>query len=373
MSEQNGITNYSEEFQESEELFVPGVLTEYKNKITDEIICGLELKFNYINIDKLSFELDSKKIKKNNLTHISMLKYNFEEIISQLEKYFPDIEFNKFYNSPCANECVNFNYDSTYKYSIYLVLSKDDKKFEYGYDYLLNLNDENPNKYEHSKFLLDDYEYFLEEDIGSNEDIKHYLENSLFKLLTAICAINGDECKLAEILFVKLNGETMEKKQLLKSMGYFLKIINLKKKNFINLEDLCDNLQLIDNQTEKQIDLKQFKKIIKKMTDEYEMKFNIKQQNISFDIFEIFLLNNGNYNSTMLMYYRKSYQQAMNMLLESLKIIIQMINGINQRKKYISRYIEYLIEFKLDDYKNQDIFKKYSSFEKSNGTDQMDK
>ena len=139
----------------NESLFLSNDLTKYKHKITDEIIYGMELRFNYINADKLVSLLDSKGIEKENLTCMDVLKYNFEIIISQLSIYFPNIKFDKTDNAPCINECENFNFESTYKYSIYLVLSKDDKTYEYGFDFLSNLNDVEPNKYEDSKFLLD--------------------------------------------------------------------------------------------------------------------------------------------------------------------------------------------------------------------------
>ena len=346
------------------------IITEQEKKaITDEIVCGMELKFNYINGDKFIRLMETKGIQKKNIRYLDILKYNYNQLILQLIYYFPDIKINKFENSPCMNEYVNFNIDSTYKYEIYLVLAKKDKIFEYGFDFFSNNqknnfdNEENKynneeNKYEHSKILLDNYEYFYDEDISSNDDIKHYLDETLFKLMTAICAIKDDEYKLAEILFIRLNKDKMEIKYLFKELGYFLKIINWKKVNIINLEDLYDNLELVNNETEEKISLKEFKKIIKTISDKYEIKFEIKQKDINFEIFETFLLNNENLSSRILMFYKKSYQHAMNMLMQSLKYIIQLTNEINMRKKFISRYISFLIDFKLGDYKNQDILDK---------------
>jgi hypothetical protein len=343
---------------ESEQIVFSVITEQERTSITDEIICGKTLKFKYINSEKLIELIDSKSILKEKLSHFDILKYNYNQIFTQIIHYFPDIKINKFENSPCANECANFNIDSTYKFDIYMILTKEDKSFEYGFDFFSSNLDNEENKYEHSKILLDNYEYFYSEDINSNEDIKYYLNETLFKLMVAICSIRDDEYKLAEILFTRVNKDKMDLKLLIKELGYFLKIINWKKLDLINLEDLYDDLQLIDNKTKDEINLKDFKKTIKNICDDNKIQFEVKNQDISFKIFELFLLNNIDLSSRTLMFYKKSYQQSISMLMESLKLIIQLTNEINMRKKFFSRYINFLIEFKLGDYKNQNIFNK---------------
>lgn len=336
------------------------VITEQeRTSITDEIICGKTLKFKYINSDKLIELIDSKNILKEKLSHLDILKYNYNQIFTQIVDYFPDIKINKFENSPCGNECSNFNIDSTYKYDIYVVLTKEDKSFEYGFDFFPFSSDNEENKYEHSKILLDNYEYFYSEDISSNEDIKYYLNETLFKLMVAICSIRDDEYKLAEILFTRVNKDNLSSKQLLKKLGYFIRVIKWKKINDIDLEELYNDLMLINNQCGEEITLKEFKKVIKSICDKYTIKFDNKQKNIDFDIFEKIILHmNSIYTSEILDFYKDIYQQSMSMLMQSLKLIIQLTNEINMRKKFFSRYISFLIEYKLGDYKNQNIFNK---------------
>ena len=346
-----------EVFETHEEQTFFSVITEHELKsITDEIICGRELKFNYINGDKLFELIDTKGIERENLRYIDILKYNYNQIFSQIVSYFPNIKINKFENSPCANECVNFEINSAYRYGMYLVLAKEEKNFEYGFDFFSSSAENQENKYEHSKILLDNYEYFYSEDISSNEDIKYYLDETLFKIMVAICSITDDEYKLAEILFAKINKDKMTPKQLAKELGYFLKIINWKKIDKIDLEDLFHSLILIDNKSEEEITSKEFKKIIKIICDDNKIKFDIKQKDISFEIFELFLLNHNNLSSRDLMLYKSSYQKSMSLLMQSLKLIIQLTNEMNMRKKFFSRYISFLIEFKLGDYKNQNMF-----------------
>ena len=335
-------------------------LNEFKKDITEEIICGKRLKFNYINSDYFIELLDSKGISKKNLSYLDILKYNFNEVIDQLANYFPDIKINKFENSPCISECKIKKEEFTYKFNLYLVLSKNDKIYEYCFDFFSNINDIPENKYYHSKTLLDDYQFFISEDIQSNEDIKMYLNENLFKLLTAVCALKDDEYQLAEIMFVKSNQENMTSKEILKQLGYFLRIINFKKSNEIDLEDLFDELMLVNEETKKQINKKEFTEIINNTCIKEQIIFSINQKTISFSIFEILLMNiNTKYSSKTLLQFKKTYLIAMSILMDSLKIIIKLVKEINLKKTFTPDYIINLIEFHLDEYNNQNAIKQF--------------
>lgn len=331
-------------------------LNKYKKNITEEIVYGKKLKFNYINADKFIELLDSNNILNDNLSYLNILKYNFNEIIDQLVNYFPDIKINKFTNSPCVSECQIKQEEFTYKYDIYLVLSKDKKIYEYGFDFISDLNDIPQNKYSDSKTLLDNYEYFVKKDINSNLDIKYYLNENLFKLLTTICAIKKDEYQLAEVIFVKSNNNIISTKQILKELGYFLRIIEWKKNNLIDLEDLFDNLMLENNETNEQINKKQFLNIIKNICSNKNINFSIKQKNISYEIFVILLMNiNSIYNSQVLEQYKDIYIKALELLMNSLKIITDMVEEINIKKKFTFDYINNFIMFHLHEYQNKKI------------------
>ena len=335
---------------QQEQIIFPVISEQEKKSITDEIICGKKLKFNYINGNKLIELLDDKGIAKEDLTYMNILKYNFDKIINQLSDFFPDIKINKFYNSPCVTECKIKKEEFTYKYDIYIVMTKDNKIYEYGFDFFLNLSDIPENKYLHSKTLLDDYQYFIDEDVQTNDDISRYLNNTLFKILTAICALKDDEYQLAEIMYVKSNLENKTQKQILKELGYFLRVINWKKLNEINLEDLYDSLMLEDNVSKEQINKKQFLKIIDEICIDKNITFSSKQKNINYEIFEMMLININSHNSQMLQQYRDIYLKAMSMLMNSLKIIIELVKEINIKKTFTPDYINNLIEFHLDEY-----------------------
>lgn len=344
--------------QEEKQGFFQVISKQEEDDICNEIICGKKLKFKCIDSDKFFKLLEAKNISTDGITHFNILQYNFNQIILQLAEYFPDIKINKFANSPCISECKIKQEEFTHKFDLYIVMTKDDKIYEYGYDFFTHLSDIPENKYSHSKTLLDDYQYFLSEDIQSNEDIVYYLNENLFKILTAICALKNDEYKLAEIMFVKSNQENMTQKQMLKELGYFLRVINWKKSNEIDLEDLFDELELINNDTEKPIKYNDLTKIIEKISNDFEFQFNKKQKTINFEIFESFLLNVTNFSSRTLMYYKKTYLKAMKILMDSLKIIIELVKEINMKKTFTPDYINNLIKFHLDEYKEQNVIDK---------------
>lgn len=336
------------------------VITEQEQKsITDEIVCGKKLKFQYLNSDKLFKLIEEKKINKENsinLCHMDIFQYNLNKIITQLLGYFPDVKINKFINSPCATECKIKQEEFTYKYDLYTVMTKNDKIYEYAYDFFPNLSTVPENKYSHSKTLLDDYQYYISDDINSNEDVERYLNESLFKLLTAICALNNDEYQLAEIMFVKSNKENKTQKQILKELGYFLRIINWKKSNEFDIEDLFDECMFTDKETDETISFKKFTKTLNLICDKNDVKYDVKNKIGNFEIFEEIVFNiNEYFESNTISQYKLVYKKAMKILMDSLIVILDLVKEINNKKTFTPDYINNLIEFHLNEYKYSNV------------------
>ena len=286
------------------------------------------------------------------------MQHNVFLIINQLCQYFPKTASDQFINSPSRTECEIKQIEFTYRYDIYLILTCGNRIYEYGYDFIFDSNTNLENKYSHSKILLDNYRYFMEDDIQSNNDIIYYLNEILFELLTTICAMEKNEYQLAEILFVKSNqNDNKNTKQILKELGYFLRIIEWKKIDSINLEDLFDDLMLVDNKTGKKITIEQFTNIICEICSDKNIKYS-GQKEITYRIFELLLLNiTSDYNSQSLYQYKDTYLKAIVLLMESFRTILKMIEEINMRKQFAPEYINNLIMFHLDEYKN-DIYRK---------------
>lgn len=336
------------------------VITEQEQKsITDEIICGKKLKFQYLNSDKLFKLIEEKKINKENsinLCHMDIFQYNLNKIIGQMINFFPDVKINKFVNSPCATECKIKQEEFTYKYDLYTVMTKNDKIYEYAYDFFQNLLTVPENKYSHSKTLLDDYQYYISDDINSNEDVERYLNESLFKLLTAICALNNDEYQLAEIMFVKSNKENKTQKQILKELGYFLRIINWKKSNEFDIEDLFDECMFTDKETDETISFKKFIKTLNLICDKNDVKYDTKNKIGNFEIFEEIIFNiNEYFESNTISQYKLIYKKAMKILMDSLIVILDLVKEINNKKTFTPDYINNLIKFHLNEYKYSNV------------------
>lgn len=334
---------------------IPIISAKEAKGMEEEIICGKRLKFNYINGDKFFSLIKNKNTGiQNKFTHMDILRYNFNQIISQLVNYFPEIKIIKFDNTSCVTECKIKQEQYAYKYDIYLVLNKDDKIYEYGFDFFTSLSDMPENKFTHSKTLLDDYIFYLSEDISSNTDIKYHLNEVLFKLLTTICAIQDDEYQLAEILYVKSNQENKTYKQIIKDLSYFLRIINWKKEDKIDLEDLYDECMFIDKKINKSISYEKFKETLSKICCKNNVKYNIDNKIIYFELFEEIILNiSEHYQSSIIDNYKIVYKKAIKLLMESLKIIISMVKEINRKKTFTPEYINNLIMFHMDEYINQ--------------------
>lgn len=344
---------------QQEQTFFSAITEQELKSITDEIVCGKKLKFEYLNSDKLFKLVEEKKLDKENpinLCHMDILQYNLNKIIGQIMNFFPDVKIKKYIKSPCATECKIKQEEFTYKYDLYTVMTKDDKIYEYAYDFFPNLSTVPENKYSHSKTLLDDYQYYISEDINSNKDVERYLNLNLFKLLTAICALNNDEYQLAEILFVQSNKDNKTQKQIMKELGYFLRIINWKKSNEIDIEDLFDECMFTDKETGETISFKKFTKTVNLICDKNDVKYDMKNKISSFEIFEEIVFNiNEYFESSTISQYKMVYKKAMKILMDSLVIIIELIKEINKKKTFTPDYINNLIEFHLNEYKYSNV------------------
>lgn len=87
------------------------------------------------------------------------------------------------------------------------------------------------------------------------------------------------------------------------------------------------------NQIGKTVTFKKFKKTLKLICEKDEIEYNIENDTIGFNVFEEIVMNiNEYFDSSTITQYKLIYKKAMNMLMDSLKIIIQLVKEINMKK-----------------------------------------
>lgn len=313
------------------------------------------LIFYYIDdCDKIIKEIQNKF--NENITHFDVLRLNIHKVITQLKNYFNDVEINIYINSCCMNESKIKKELYLHKYDIYIIIKKNNLLFEIGYDLFENENLILENTYSDSKIMLDHYDYFIKTDIATNKDVKYYLNKILYKLMIIISSIKNDEYLLSEIIFVEANRENNNETNIMKQISYFTKIANWKKSNTINLNDLYNEMMFTDIKTYETVKYTKFKKTISEICEKNGINYNTKDDIINFDIFQLMILNiDFYYESLSISQYKLVYTKAMNMLMESLKIINELTKEINIKKNFTPDYINNLIMYHMNEFHDDNV------------------
>ena len=323
---------------------------DYINKIT----YGKKYEFTYIDYHKIIFDLQ----KINDADYVDLIKkifkLNLKMITEQFEKYFQEIKFNIQFDCPSLNECKIKQLEYTYKYNVYVRLSKDNNYYECGFDLIQELEQISNDKFYDSKIILDYYEYFIQGDPGSNSDNKYsdYLNDCIFELFKISCTMSKDEYLLAEIMFSNfiIKSELTEKEKKIK-MEYFRKIIYAIKSDKINLTDLFDELVPRDAKTGDDLSYDKFIKLIEKKCGEIKY-INLSEQIVNFKTFEKIILKLDSKYSPKIEFYWDVFSDAKNTLMDALRMIIELVSKFNTTKKYIPVYIDNLILHHLNEFHN---------------------
>jgi hypothetical protein len=312
---------------------------------------------------------------KPNLNSLELLSFNIVKVIVQLSNHFDDITFNLYFNSPCKTECDIKDFVHTHKYHMYLEITQKDKSYQFGFDFVTGSEQISESKYNDSKILLDSYDYFILDDIENNDDVKKYLSDIVYKILTSVCSIKNDEYYLAEVLFAKLRQDSnISYKKLLKELKHFNKIITWKKNDSIDIEDLFDILQLVDIKSEKTIGLKKFKSLLGEICEKLCLTFDSEEKTINFEIFQLVLLKlSSDYSSDILDDYKNVYHRVMYMLMEALKQINKLTADNNYRKKSLPIYMNNFMSEHIDELENKILLNKIYSTKANREKELFDK
>jgi len=295
------------------------------------IFFGKHYEFKYLDINNLVSTNESI-----NTSTIHIFKMNMLIIIDYLKYYFPDIEIKMFFDHSNRNECLIKNSETGFTHDIYIQINKSEKYFDCGIDFIPETFDLDNYKYISSLVNLDYYKYFQEDTDNYND----FMSELIYRLLIILCSVNRDEYTLAEILFSRTLTES-DSVIAKRDCDIFRKVILAKRDNNINLKNWFDEIIPRDVETGEELNWANFIIYCKSIVSKFNFTDN--QTNISYDTFEKIILKINSELSTKIDYYKMIYQKTINLVIESLKLIMDLIESSNRTKKYIPQYINYFL------------------------------
>ena len=321
--------------------------------------------------------LDVNEIKQNMKgdelwTIKDVFKMNFCIIHSKLCEYFPNINISIDFDCSGRIDELLFGTNATNDLDVKITFEKENLKYECAFDFIdnisdidldLNINlelnmdpDTNTNTNTNTKIDLDkskiiknliQMDYYYRYEYGY-ENFKNFVEKSLYKILIIGCSISDDEYKLAKILFIKnfSNDEFFNKKY-----NIFKKMINSKKNKLFDLGEWYEKLNIYKDGI--RMTWYEFIRICQNCLNlkGIRIRLDFEQKKVKFSIFEKILsvFDDSIVENDIIHHYRLVYCESMELLMESLKYILELSKENNKRINYIPQYIQ--------NYMSNDIYK----------------
>jgi hypothetical protein len=251
--------------------------------------------------------------------------------------YFPHIIMKINFDVPNRNEMSTKDYSDTFKHHVYVEFSFGNYLFDCGFDYLEKSNIIDNWKNISSLVNLDYYKYF-DADCDKTEN---FIQDITYRLLIIVCCVSGDEYKLAEIIFIKSHRNLPN---LQNQIDIFSRVINAKKTNLFNILDWFYEIMPVNTTTELDMEFDEFIQYINSNVFTTQTINVIDGQYISWEDFEIIIMELSTDISLQLANYKKIFTQGIGTLIESLKTINELTMQINKTKKYIPQYIDHYVE-----------------------------
>ena len=322
-------------------IFLKNFEGENFNDCIGTIDYGTDLDFKYINFQNID-------LTNSTITPQEIFNFNMFLVISKLLDYFKQTNINISYGVSNKNELILKDSDFTLKHDIYISFKQEQKYFECGFDFVKKTFYIDEYKYISSIVNLDYYKYF-DEDV---DKIDAFMEDCIYRLLIILCSLNNDEFKLAEILFIKSNRNLSGIKE---QLEIYKKIIYGKKKEFMDFNEFYEEIIPVNPDTGLDMEYDEFKKyIVDNIFDGVELNFN-NDNLLSWDDFDLIILNIDKNISKIIINYKKVYKQAIDTLFLALKTINELIQQINKTKKYIPQYITELISKDIVHFADKDL------------------
>jgi len=168
-----------------------------------------------------------------------------------------------------------------------------------------------------------------------------------------ICSIANDPYNLAKINFFKYY---KNKKTLKKDTEIFNKIMRYKKHNIVDFSDFFNMLNPKNIDTGDFYELNDF---ITFISDTYNIDVNIDMNGYcSYDIFtKIIIYSDNQFDSYDISIYKNIFLEAINILFESQKEMIEFIKEASNKKNGLAKFIDYFLLNHLTNYRDRETLK----------------
>lgn len=303
-------------------------------KTKEKISFSSDYEFSYYNYD-------ANKVRPENI-----FKVIWYRIISQMEKYFPNIEIDIKFEASSNIDRELKDINATYKHDIYITISYKeiyDEIYDCAIEYFEKKHNRiiDHDKEIRSRVIIDNYCVYKE-----NDDMLSFMKNTIHKLLFMVCAVQKDAYTLSKILFFS---EFKDTKKIKQKTSILNKILKYKKNYSFNFDDLFNSLELINPETEEKFTKEEF---LEYLIDKFDIEIKLDENNnCDFKYFGKIIMYLDINLSNNLNFYKNIYDTTMNLLFKSGMLISDYVIEINQRKNLLPKFIDSFLCKHFQNYK----------------------
>jgi hypothetical protein len=303
-----------------------------------KIISGDSQNIIYISSD---YEFEYYNDNFVNIRNENIIKLNCYLICKRLTNYFPEINIECKFETHSIIDSMLKEKGTTFKHDVYILIdnNKNDKKYECVIEYFEKNHKytipKDTDKQIYTRQIVDNYIVYKEE----SNNIDEFYKFLIHKLLLSICASLSDNYILSKINFFKNNKNNLKK--IKKQTENFNKILKYHKNKKFNFEELFIELIPINLKTGENFTIDEF---IEFLEENYNISIIVdKKGNCDYSIFVKIIMKLVNH-SDKIDDYQDIFADAMDILSESSKEIMEYINEINQNKSNLPIFMQNFLQ-----------------------------
>ena len=329
---------------------------EKKSKLDNQ--SDLEIIYDYIRPIAIakricisnSFKFKCIKTQFENIRFENIFKLNWMKICRKLnklsKKYFPKINIICKFESPSNMDYNMQKY--TFKHDVYIIIEnlEHNKYYDFAIEYFEKdshtRRDIDNNKELYCQQMV--YQYIIYREEANN--IKTFFLDTIYKILLSICVSCDDIYNLAKINFFKNNHYNPIK--LKNTTDTFINIVNYHKSNKFNFEKLFNKLLPKNLVTKELFEMNEF---IEFLEENYNIIVNIDDNgNCNYNLFTSMILDLDINISQRIKPYKDIYSEAMNILLNSQKEIINYVKETTEKQQLLPEFLTYYLTNKIQSF-----------------------